>query len=163
MRTGLTPLVGRTEELDLLQRRWEQTKQGAGQVVLLSGEPGIGKSRLVQELKDYVSAERATRIEFRCSPYHTHSALYPVITHIERLLQFEPDDPPATRLAKLEAGLRPYRLPLAEIVPLFAGLLSVPLAVSPGRAGRTCARRGDCRALDRAGLYPVGGPGNDLV
>jgi predicted ATPase len=74
-----------------------------------------------------VRAEGWPRIAVRCSPYHTNSALYPVITHIERLLQFEPNDPPATRLAKLEAGLQPSGLPLAEVVPLFAGLLSVPL------------------------------------
>src|SRR5262249_27677743 len=68
------------------------------------------------------------RIAFRCSPYHTTSALYPVIAHIEHLLQFAPDDPPATKLAKLEAGLRPYGLPLAEVVPLLAGLLSISLS-----------------------------------
>src|SRR5262249_25657706 len=71
---GLTPLVGREEELGLLQQRWEQAKQGAGQVILLSGEPGIGKSRLVQELKEHVNTASATRIEFRCSPYHQNSA-----------------------------------------------------------------------------------------
>ncbi len=73
--TGLIPLVGREEELGLLQRRWTQAKEGAGQVVLVSGEAGIGKSRLVQALKEQVLAEGATRIEFRCSPYHQHSAL----------------------------------------------------------------------------------------
>src|SRR5262245_55800559 len=73
---GLTPLVGRTEELALLQQRWEQAKAGAGQVVLLSGEPGIGKSRLVQELKDQLARAGVTRIEFRCSPYHQNSVLY---------------------------------------------------------------------------------------
>src|SRR2546426_1527832 len=73
VRTGLTPLVGREEELGLLQRRWAQAKDGAGQVVLLSGEPGIGKSRLVQTLKEHVLQDGATRIEFRCSPYHQHS------------------------------------------------------------------------------------------
>src|SRR5262249_21540147 len=85
---GLTPLVGRAEELALLQRRWEQAKQEAGQVVLLSGEPGIGKSRLVQELKEQVASDGAVRIEFRCSPYHQNSALYPVIEHLQPLLQF---------------------------------------------------------------------------
>src|SRR5262249_58053987 len=64
---------------------------------------------------------------YRCSPYHTTSPLYPVLTHLEHLLQFAPDDPPATRLVKLEAGLRPYDLPLAEVVPLLAELLSIPL------------------------------------
>src|SRR5262249_2491775 len=88
VRTGLTPLVGRDEELGLLRRRWEQAKVGEGQVVLLSGEPGIGKSRLVQTLKDQALAEGATRIEFRCSPYHQNSAFYPIIEHLQRFLQF---------------------------------------------------------------------------
>jgi class 3 adenylate cyclase/predicted ATPase len=120
-------LVGREEESGLLRRRWEQSKAGLGQVVFISGEAGIGKSALVEGLRAQVRAEGLPRIAFRCSPYHTTSALYPVITHIERLLQFEPSDPPATRLAKLEAGLQPYDLPLAEVVPLLAGLLAVPL------------------------------------
>src|SRR5207249_7627753 len=89
---GLTPLAGREEELGLLQRRWTQAKEGAGQVVLLSGEAGIGKSRLVQALKEQVLAEGATRIEFRCSPYHQNSALYPIIDHLQRLLQFVRED-----------------------------------------------------------------------
>ena len=71
---GLTPLVGRDSEVTLLLERWEQVKDGAGQVVLLSGEAGIGKSRLVQALKDQVAQEPHTRIEYRCSPYHQHSA-----------------------------------------------------------------------------------------
>jgi class 3 adenylate cyclase/predicted ATPase len=120
-------LVGREEESGLLRRRWEQSKAGGGQVVFLSGEAGIGKSALLEGLRAQVRAEGLPRIAFHCSPYHTNSALYPVITHIEHLLQFAPDDPPATRLAKLEAGLRPSGLPLAEVVPLMAGLLSVPL------------------------------------
>jgi len=108
----------------------EQSKAGLGQVVFISGEAGIGKSALVEGLRAQVRAEGLPRITYRCSPYHTNSALYPVITHIEHLLQFALDDPPATRLAKLEAGLLPYDLPLAEVVPLFAGLLSVPLPAS---------------------------------
>ena len=124
---GVPLLVGREEESGLLRRRWEQSKAGLGQVVLISGEAGIGKSALVEGLRTQVRAEGLPRIAYRCSPYHTTSALYPVITHIEHLLQFAPDDPPATKLAKLEAGLRPYGLPLAEVVPLLAGLLSVSL------------------------------------
>src|SRR6266700_1628060 len=120
-------LVGREEESGLLRRRWEQSKAGLGQVVFVSGEAGIGKSALVEGLRAQVRAQGLPRVTYRCSPYHTSSALYPVITHIEHLLQFAPDDPAATRLAKLEEGLRPYRLPLAEVVPLLAGLLSVPL------------------------------------
>jgi class 3 adenylate cyclase/predicted ATPase len=120
-------LVGREEESGLLRRRWEQSKAGLGQVVFISGEAGIGKSSLVEGLRVQVRAAGMPRIAFRCSPYHSNSALYPVITHIEHLLQFESGDSPAAKLAKLEAGLRPYRLPLAEMVPLLAGLLSVPL------------------------------------
>ena len=109
--TGLTPLVGREEELGLLQRRWTQAKEGAGQVVLLSGEAGIGKSRLVQALKEQVLAEGATRIEFRCSPYHQNSAFYPIIDHLQRLLQFAQNDTPQAKLAKLQQALVAYRFP----------------------------------------------------
>ena len=126
--TAGTPLlVGREEERGLLRRRWDQSKAGLGQVIFISGEAGIGKSALVEGLRAQVRVEGLPRMAFRCSPYHTHSALYPVITHLEHLLQFASDDPPTTRLSKLEEGLRPYRLPLAEVVPLLAGLLSVPL------------------------------------
>ena len=87
-------LVGREEESGLLRRRWEQSKAGLGQVVLLSGEAGIGKSALVEGLRAQVRTEGLPRIAVRCSPYHTTSALYPVITHIEHLLQLAPDDLP---------------------------------------------------------------------
>ena len=120
-------LVGREEESGLLHRRWEQSKAGLGQVVFVSGEAGIGKSALVDGLRMQVRAEGLPRMALRCSPYHTTSALYPVITHLEHQLQLAPDDPPDARWAKLEAGLRPYDLPLAEVVPLLAELLSVPL------------------------------------
>jgi class 3 adenylate cyclase/predicted ATPase len=123
---GLTPLVGRTEELALLQQRWEQAKQGAGQVVLLSGEPGIGKSRLIQELKDQLAREGVTRIEFRCSPYHQNSVLYPVIDHLQRLLQFAREDAPTVKLEKLQHTLSHYRFPQADTAPLVATLLSLP-------------------------------------
>ena len=138
VQTGLTPLVGRAEELALLQRRWEHAKAGDGQVVLLSGEPGIGKSRLVQELTEQLAHERVTRIEFRCSPYHQNSALYPIIDHLQRLLQFAREDSPAAKLEKLQHTLSHYRFPQADTVPLLAALLSLPhpedyppLTVSP--------------------------------
>jgi class 3 adenylate cyclase/predicted ATPase len=120
-------LVGREEESGLLRRRWNQSQAGLGQVVFVSGEAGIGKSALVEGLRAQVRAEGLPRIAFRCSPYHTASAFYPVITHLEHVWQFAPDDAPATRLMKVEAGLRPFDWPLAEVVPLFAGLLAVPL------------------------------------
>jgi len=124
---GVPFLVGRDEELGLLRRRWAQAKERLGQVVLLSGTAGLGKSALTEVLRAQVRDEGLPRIAFRCSAYHQHSALYPVITHVERVLDVQREDTPATKLDKLERGLRPYRLPLDEVVPLFAALLSVPL------------------------------------
>ena len=124
---GIPTLVGRDEEIGLLRRRWDQAKEGLGQVVLVSGEAGIGKSALVRTVRHHIGPEGVMRITYRCSPYHTHSAFYPIIVHLERLLQFERDDPPATRLTKLERMLTRYTFPLEEVVPLFAALLSVPL------------------------------------
>ena len=124
---GVALLIGREEESGLLRRRWDQSKAGLGQVVFVSGEAGIGKSALVGGLRAQVRAAGSPRITFRCSPYHTASAFHPVITHLAHVWQFARDDAPATRLMKLEAGLRPFDWPLAEVVPLFAGLLAVPL------------------------------------
>jgi class 3 adenylate cyclase len=120
-------LVGRDEELGLLRRRWEQSKEGLGQVVLIRGEAGIGKSSLVETLRAQVRREGFTRVAVRCSPYHTNSALYPVMEHVQRVLQWQRDDTPAAKLDKLERTLRTYSLPLEDVVPLFAALLSVPL------------------------------------
>jgi predicted ATPase len=127
---GLTPLVGREEEVGLLQRRWEQVSTGLGQVVLLSGEAGIGKSRLVQVLKEHIAAVPHTRIEWRGSHYHQQSALYPVIDHLQRLLRGHPDAAPAEPLRTLEAALSASGVALSEAVPLLAALLSLPLPVS---------------------------------
>jgi len=96
-------------------------------VVLLRGEAGIGKSRLVEALSERVRREGATRIAFRCSPYYQNSTLYPVIDHLQRFLQWQRDDTPEAKLDTLERVLRMYRLPLEDVVPLFAALLSVPL------------------------------------
>ena len=121
------PLVGRDEEIGLLRRAWQQTKEeGHGQVVFISGEPGIGKSALVDTLRRAVRAEGLTRITFRCSPYHTNSALYPVVEHWKRFSGWQPEDDGAARLAKLESALARYRLPREEAVPLLASLLSLP-------------------------------------
>ena len=124
---GLTPLVGREQEVGLLLERWERVKEGMGQVVFLTGEAGIGKSRLVQVMKDRVSQEQHARIESRCSPHYQNTALYPVIDHLQRLLQFKREDHPEEKLGKLEEILTQYGFPLEEMVPLFASLFSLPL------------------------------------
>src|SRR6266581_4484787 len=128
--TGLTPLVGREQEVGLLRERWAQVKDGLGQVVLLSGEAGIGKSRLVQMLQAHVAAEpQAWLTPCQCSPYYQHTALYPLIDLLERVaLRFEREESAQQKLHKLEGFLVQYGLPLAETVPLFAALLSLPLA-----------------------------------
>ena len=126
--TGIvTTLVGRDEEIGLLLRRWEQSKEGFGQVVLINGEPGIGKSALADVIREHVAKEGYARATYRCSPYHTNSALYPVITHLQRLWGWERDDTPEEKLAKMEQTLRATSLPLKEVVPLFAALFSLPL------------------------------------
>jgi class 3 adenylate cyclase/predicted ATPase len=127
--TGLTPLVGREQEVALLRERWVQVKDGMGQVVLLSGEAGIGKSRLVQVLTEQVAAEpQAWLTPCQCSPYYQNSALYPLVDLLERVvLQFDRDETPPQKLRKLEGFLVQYGLPLAEAVPLLAALLSLPL------------------------------------
>jgi class 3 adenylate cyclase len=128
-RTGLTPLVGREPEVALLRERWAQVKEGVGQVVLLSGEAGIGKSRLVQVLQEQVASEpQAWLTPCQCSPYYQNTALYPMIELLERVaLRFERDEPPEQKVRKLEGFLVQYGLPLAEAVPLFGSLLSLPL------------------------------------
>jgi class 3 adenylate cyclase/predicted ATPase len=138
---GLTPLVGRESEVTLLRERWEQAKDRHGQVVLLTGDAGIGKSRLVQTLKDHVANEPHTRWECRSAEYSQNTALFPVTDLFHRLLQFQAEDTPDEKLRKLEQALSQYRLPLEESVSLFAPLLSLslpesryaPLNVSPQR------------------------------
>jgi class 3 adenylate cyclase/predicted ATPase len=126
---SLTPLVGREQEVALLLGRWAQVKEGLGQVVLLNGEAGIGKSRLVQVLTAQVALEpQAWLTACQCSPYHQNTALHPLIDLLERVvLHFDREETPAQKLSKLEGFLVQYGLPLAEAVPLFADLLSIPL------------------------------------
>ena len=123
---GLTPFVGREHEVELLQERWERAKQGSGQVVLLSGEPGIGKSRLVQEFKERFAHEGATRIEFRCSPYHQNSAFYPIIDICSGSSNLCARMRLPVKLEKLQHTLRHYRFSQSDTAPLLATLLSLP-------------------------------------
>jgi len=121
----LSSLVGRGEEIDLLLRRWARAKAGDGQVVLVSGEPGIGKSRIAAEVEQRLHAETRLCLRYFCSPYHQDSALYPIIDQLGRAAGFARDDPPAARLEKLEA-LFARAAPPDEDVALIADLLSLP-------------------------------------
>ncbi len=123
----LTPLVGREEEINLLVRRWEQSRDGAGQVVLLSGEPGIGKSRVVLGLLEALAGEAHIRLRYQCSQFHSASALYPVLEQMTRAAGIEGTDPADLKLARLEAILRLGTEQIEEAVLLLAPLLSIPI------------------------------------
>jgi class 3 adenylate cyclase/predicted ATPase len=122
----LTPLVGREPEVTRLLDHWQQAKAGLGRVVLLNGESGIGKSRLLHAIKDALAEDVYRLIELRCSSYHPNSVLYPIIDLFQRLLHWTPDDTPERRRGKLEAFLIDYALPLDKPVPLLSELLSLP-------------------------------------
>ena len=123
----LTPFVGREAEMAVLRERWKQVQDGMGQVVLLHGESGIGKSRLVQIFTEQITGEPHTRFECRCTPYHQHSAWYPITDLLNRTLTLDRCATPDDKLCKLEQSLGQTRLALGEIVPLFAALLLLPL------------------------------------
>jgi class 3 adenylate cyclase/predicted ATPase len=123
--SGLTALVGREEELELLLRRWARAKSGEGQVVLLSGEPGIGKSRLTAALLERLASEPHTRLRYFCSPQHTDSALYPIISQMERAGGFAHDDTTQAKLDKLDAVLAQTSTS-SQDAALFAEMLSLP-------------------------------------
>ena len=123
--TGLTALIGREEELELLLRRWSKAKSGEGQVVLISGEAGIGKSRLTAALLERLSGEPQTRARYFCSPQHTDSAFYPIIGRMERAAGFTHEDTPEDKLNKLDAMLARNATSL-EDASLLAEMLSLP-------------------------------------
>jgi class 3 adenylate cyclase len=137
LRSGRTPLVGRDEEIELLLRRWAQTTTGDGRVVLISGEPGIGKSRLTAALFEHIGTEPHTRLRYFCSQHHQDSALYPVIVQLERAAGFARDDTDAARLGKLKTLLAPGTSN-DDYFALLTELLSLPssaaeLSLSPQR------------------------------
>ena len=121
-----TGFFGREREVGLLMERWVQARSGEGQVVLLSGEAGIGKSRVVEALRQKIIDEPHTRIQYQCSPHHANSPLYPVISQLERAAGFGPDDATEIKLDKLEQALRQSSSIIDHVAPLFATLLSLP-------------------------------------
>src|SRR3984957_4620312 len=121
----LTDLIGRDEEIGLLSRRWARAKSGEGQVVLLSGEAGIGKSRLTAALLEHIGKEPHGRLRYFCSPHHSDSALYPIIGHLERVARFAYTDPLQTKLDKLDRVLA-YTGTTKEDAALFAEMLALP-------------------------------------
>jgi len=123
---GTTELVGRDDEIQLLLGRWELSKNGEGQVVLLSGEPGLGKSRLLADMRRRLEGEAVWDIRYQCSPYHANSAFYPVITQLEHVGRIGAHDPPMLKRAKLEQLLALATERTGESLPYFASLLSIP-------------------------------------
>src|SRR5271167_1837577 len=140
---ALTPLVGRGEELDLLLSRWSQTRDGEGQVVLLSGEPGIGKSRTLSTLRERLEAQGAQSLRFQCSPYYVNSAFWPVIDNFERTLKFTRGETADAKLDKLEAlVVTQYGRPLAD-VRFVASILSIPCEARYGALPMTPQKHKD--------------------
>jgi tetratricopeptide (TPR) repeat protein len=135
--------VGREEELDLLLRRWAQAKDGEGQVVVLSGEPGIGKSRILSTLRERLEAQGVQALRFQCSPYYVNSAFWPVIDNFERALKFARDEATDSKLDKLEAlVVTHYGLPLAD-VRFVAAILSIPCEARYGALAMTPQKNKD--------------------
>jgi class 3 adenylate cyclase/predicted ATPase len=124
---GLTPFVGREPDIGMLLERWEQAKDGEGQVVLLKGEAGIGKSRVAQVFRERVAEEPHVRLRYQCSPYHTNSAFYPITRQFERAAGFVREDTPEQELAKMEVALETGTSDVAVVAPLFAAMLSLPV------------------------------------
>ena len=150
----MTPLTGRDLEMNLLKDRWERAQEGMGQVVLLVGEAGLGKSRLVHSMKEYVrantlssgngstsiSAKNSPVVEWRCSPHFSNTGLHPAVSYFQRLLRFRRDEAPAVQLERLVKNLDELGLSTKDVVPLFASLLSLQadnqypsLALTPAR------------------------------
>jgi len=162
LRAVSTPFIGRGEELALLERRWHQAKTGEGSVVLISGEPGIGKSRLVQTLLEHIAGEPHARLHCFCSPHHQDSALYPYIAQLERAAEFRRDDTAGQRLDKLELLLAQATDKPDEAAPLIAELLSIqsgerypPLELSPQKRKQKTLRTLLGRLEGQATRQPV--------
>jgi class 3 adenylate cyclase/predicted ATPase len=158
---GLTPLVGRETETQLLLERWQQAKEGEGRVVLLSGEAGIGKSRVTEVLCEHIAGEKHVRLRYQCSPYYNNSAFYPAIAQLERAAGFARDDSTEQKLDKLEATLAMATADPSVVAPLFAAMLSLPvdryppLELSPPQQKQKTIEALTEHVLDLAAKNPV--------
>ena len=139
----LTGFIGREREITLLLERQREAWQGTGQVILISGEPGIGKSRIAATFIERIFGGEYTRLRYQCSPYHTNTALHPFIGQLERAAELKANDPPAFKLEKIEALVSMATPQIERVVPLIAALLSTPtggryppLALSPAQQHR---------------------------
>ncbi|OUL99177.1 AAA family ATPase [Variovorax sp. JS1663] len=138
---GLTPLIGREQEIGLLLERWSLAQDGEGQVVMLSGEPGIGKSRILNAFRERVESQGAKALNFQCSPYYVNSAFWPSANNFERGLKFAPDESPESRLDKLEGLIvGVYGRPLAD-VGFIASMMSIPCGERYGTSAMTAQKR----------------------
>ncbi|WP_425108339.1 AAA family ATPase [Bradyrhizobium sp.] len=137
----MTPFVGREPEIGLLIERWQDACAGEGKVALLSGEPGIGKSRILAALRERIADEPHLVIRYQCSPHHVSDAFYPIVSNIWRACEFGNEEPPAARLEKIEAMALRSRLEPMEIVPFVASLCSVPLEGRYAQPGMTPAEQ----------------------
>ncbi len=157
------PVLGRSTETQLLRECWARSRESIGQVVLVRGEAGIGKSRLVESLREKIAPEAGACITFRCSPYFANSALHPVIMHLQQFLGFTREDSAEARLASLERALRGYAFTDSRTVPLFAALLSVPvpperyppLELSPPEFKRLTANALTAWLIEETGRHPI--------
>lgn len=125
---NISPLVDRTDEMALLKQRWDKCKQSAPQVLTISGEPGIGKSRLTQALRDYVATEMHFFLNFQCSPYHTHTAFYPIVSQIERAARIIANDSIIEKREKLRQILMLSRVDEERNLSAIGSILSLPNA-----------------------------------
>ena len=123
----LTPLIGRETEMTMLKNKWAQAREGEGQALLLYGQPGMGKSRIMQELCERVAKEPHLLMRYQCSQYYSNSAFYCILANLQRTARFERSDSTETRITKLEAALAPVGVLKERLAPLYAALMSLPL------------------------------------
>ena len=141
------PLIGRAHEMGLILERWRLARQGEGQIVTVTGEAGIGKSRSIEALQEAIAAEPHTRINLQCSPYHSDSALYPVIQYLSRAAGFIATDPPDARIEKLGRLFASPATSAPETITLVAELLSIPVAAAEPAAPPSAQRKAATLAL----------------